>query len=63
MDFVNMTPKDLASEAKKKAIEQSQKANIDSKRTDWAMEEARKNKNNVGFFTCKKCQSKNTTYF
>jgi hypothetical protein len=52
----------LASDDKKKEREESQKQNLDARRTDWIKEEAQKSGKNIGFFTCRKCKSKNTNY-
>ena len=62
-DIVTMDPKDLASEVKKLEREETQKANLDARRSDWAQEEAQKGGKKTGFFTCRKCQSKNTNFY
>lgn len=62
-DIVTLDPKDLASESKKQEREETQMANLQARRTDWFLEQAQKSATNQGFFTCRKCGSKNTTYF
>ncbi len=59
-DLVTMSVKDLASDAVKKQREKTTEINMAARRTDWMIENA---KATIGFFTCKKCKSKNTTYF
>lgn len=62
-DIVTAGPKELASEEKKEESKKHLKENLDARRTDWQREQAQKSGKNIGFFTCKKCQSKNTTYY
>ena len=54
--------KDLASEAILKERNKTQEDNLNARRSDWLFENVAA-KGNKGFFTCRKCQSKNTTYF
>jgi transcription elongation factor S-II len=61
-DLVTMDAKELASEAKKLEREETQKDNLNARRSDWAQEAAQKS-GKVGFFTCKKCFSKNTNFY
>ena len=61
--MVTLEPKDLASEKMKLEREEAQKANLQERRTDWMFEELAKSTSNRGFFTCKKCKCKNTTYY
>ena len=63
MDLVTLGPKDLASELKKQERVESEKQNLDSRRSDWNREEAQKNSKNQGFFSCRKCGKRNTTYY
>lgn len=63
LDIVTMDPKNLASEVKKQEREEVQKANLDSRRTDWDQEQAQKGGANQGFFTCKKCGGKRTNFY
>ena len=60
LQLVTMSPKDLASEAAKQERKATTESNMQSRRTDWHIENAKATK---GFFTCKKCKSQNTTYF
>ena len=62
-DLITMDPKDLASEVKKQEREETQKANLDARRTDWDQEKAQQSGKNRGFFTCKKCGGKNTNFY
>ena len=61
-DLVTSESKEIASESKRMEREETQKENLEARRTDWNLENAAKS-GNKGFFTCKKCHSKNTTYF
>jgi transcription elongation factor S-II len=63
INLVTLGPKELASELKKQERIESEKANLDSRRSDWAKEEAQKNSKNQGFFSCRKCHNRNTTYY
>ena len=58
--LVTMNVKELASEAVKKERKATTESNMESRRTDWFIDNAKATK---GFFTCKKCKSQNTTYF
>ncbi|CDW76467.1 transcription elongation factor a 1 [Stylonychia lemnae] len=60
--LVTMDPKEMASSQLKEQRDKIIKDNLNSRRTDWHLENAAA-KGNVGFFTCRKCKSKNTTYF
>lgn len=63
IEFVNMDPHDLASKEKQVKRQESKQFAMDSRRSDWAREQAKNSKANVGMFTCKKCKSKNTDYY
>eukprot|EP00347_Sterkiella_histriomuscorum_P019547 403341216 len=60
--LVRLDSKSLASKALQDERNKTQQANLNARRSDWFIENAAK-KGNKGFFTCKKCHSKNTTYF
>jgi hypothetical protein len=62
-DIVTAAPRELANDHKKKEMENSLKENLDARRTDWARVEALKSGPKVGFFTCKGCTSKNTSFY
>ena len=59
-DLMKYDSRELASDAVKSKREATQNANLNARRSDWHIEHA---KAGTGFFTCKKCGSKNTTYF
>lgn len=59
---VVMDPKELACQELRDKRDKITQDNLNSRRTDWLIENAA-SKGNVGFFTCRKCKSKNTTYF
>lgn len=54
--------KDLASDQKKLEREEAQKQHMQARRSDFLFEELKK-KCTGGFFTCKKCKSKKTSYY
>lgn len=58
-----MDVKELASDKKKADREKLAKDAIAAKRTDWALERQRQTATGKGFFTCRKCHGRNTTYF
>lgn len=60
--LVKLESKQLASKALQDERSKVQQANLSARRSDWFLENAAA-KGNKGFFTCKKCHSKNTTYF
>mmetsp|Transcript_41188 Transcript_41188/g.39694 ORF Transcript_41188/g.39694 Transcript_41188/m.39694 type:complete len:215 (+) Transcript_41188:254-898(+) len=63
LQFVTLSPKELANELKKQERDESIKQNLDARRSDWVKEQLQKDSSNKGFFTCKKCGSKNTSYY
>lgn len=62
-NLVNSDPKEIASDTLIYERKKLAEANLESRRTDWAQEQMLNSGKNVGFFTCKKCGSKNTTYY
>lgn len=58
-----MDTKELASSIVKKHRTEIQNQNMQARRTDYLLEQMQKSTAGKGFFTCKKCHSKNTTYF
>ena len=64
--LVTCDPKDLASKEIKQLREKMLKEGLDAARTDFQSEQLKKKaleSGAEGFFTCKKCKSKKTTYF
>lgn len=62
-DLITANPKELASEKQKEEREKILEANLQERRSDWLMELQQKSAKGTGFFTCRKCRSKNTTYY
>ena len=62
-DLAVLDTKELASAIVKTQRDVIQKQNMQARRTDYQMELMQKSTAGKGFFTCKKCHSKNTTYF
>ncbi len=62
MKVVKMAPKELASEQAQQEREEIEKANLESRRSDWAQEQAKASASE-GFFTCFKCGSKKTHFY
>ncbi len=60
--LVKCDAKELANEGLKQQRQKTQDDNLNARRSDWLFENVQ-TKGNKGFFTCKKCHSKNTTYF
>jgi hypothetical protein len=40
-----------------------QKSHMDARRSDFQFEQLKSKNSGTGFFTCKKCKSKKTTYY
>lgn len=61
--LVKMSAQEMASSEKKKERQMTIEASLAANRTDWMLERAKTSGKGMGFFTCKKCGSKKTTYF
>ena len=63
VEVVTADAKQLASDEQQKKIEQMLADKMAERRTDYQLEILQKNANNNGFFACRKCKKRNTTYY
>lgn len=61
--LVKLSAQEMASSEKKKERELNREASLAANRTDWMIERAMQSNKGIGFFKCRKCHSKKTTYF
>ena len=62
-DLVKMNKEDFISADKKKKLAEAAEAKMQAQRTDYHRAEAKKGVIPDGFFTCKRCKSKKTTFY
>ena len=62
-DLITSDPKELASDQKKEERQKIIENNLAERRSDWNLELMRQNAKGKGFFTCRKCKGRNTTYY
>ena len=62
-ELVRMNKEDFISADKKKKLAEAAEAKMQAQRTDYHRAEAKKGVIPDGFFTCKRCKSKKTTFY
>ena len=62
-ELVSMKKEDFKSEEEKRKKEEAAAAKMQANRTDWAREQDKAGGIADGFFTCKRCKSKKTTFY